>query len=449
MENNLILLTQNILNQYSYFAKEDSPFYGIIHDINECFLTQDNNYWLKILESTLLDEHILLKPAIEVYINSDFSESSALTVKKQLLKINSNIPKLENSILTIESNSPLSLFKLAILNKNLIKENFLELESVEELIVDYKNKNLPLSSFVAQFNYHVQAGILGRFDDNKLQIHVNGEKLSKSIFSHEYFHALDFSVLSKIYHNLSVIPEDLFLSHIDLSKQNLNLKEKSLIQQLTSIHQDNIHQYINDSYLSDLKLYFKYYFNYDIKPNQIKFGSFDIIDLMDKLVPSEKIPPTKEIVINGKTEYLSRYSEKDDLIKILEKSLIEIPNQSLYSLFSQIRNLTSEINYDYFSLPSEKLARIYQTQFEPLDSEMCEKGYQASKRVIPLGHERQTLTSRLNYLVEQEFMPYLQENIQNNISTKSKNSFFFNPEKIYLHRHTINNNQLAISNKIK
>jgi hypothetical protein len=434
MKDELFTLTQNILNQCCYFAKEHSAFYDSIKEINDYFLIRNDNYWQKVLDSTLLDENPLLAKAMSFFIKSGFDNEQEKILNNELIKINSQIPQLPLNGLDIQSNSLFSLFKLTILDKRLIDNNKNQLEEIGVLIENYESKYLPLSSFIVKFNFNTYDGILGNFDNEKFQINVNGKYISKSIFSHEYFHALDFLVLNQIYSDLQEPPKDLFLSHIDLSKNQLHQKEQHLINQLQFLHQKPIHTQINESYLSDLKLYFKYYLNYEIKSNQTTFGSFDIIELMDELVPSEKIPSTKEIFNNGKTEYLSRYSEKDDLIKILEKSLIQVPEQSLYSLFSQIRNLTCEIDYDYFSLPSEKLARIYQTQFEVLDNELCEKGYKNNKKVIPLGKEREVLTEKINLLVEQNFMPYLQSNIQNKIAAKTKNNFFFDHNKIFIHR---------------
>ena len=434
MDQNLINTAQNILNQYSYFTQEQSSNYQAISDINEAFLKQDNSYWQKFLDFNSFEHQPSLKEAVRQYVNSDFDPLIAQELNDELTNINKALPQLEKNLLSVNTTSPLAQFKLTMLDKRLFSDNTQEIHDIEELVSTYQEKKLPLNSFVAKFNFHRKKGALGQFNTDTLHIHVNGEKLSKAIFAHEYFHALDFSLLNELSQQLSIVPRDLFFSHLDDKQNNLHNKERNILDKINHLVHTPIHTTVNPVYLNDLKLHFKYYFDYDIKPNQTQFGAFEMIEMMDTLIPSKNIPASKDVLINGEVKHFSRFSEKDDLMKILEKSLTEVPKQSLYSLFSQVRNLVREHDMDYFSLSCEKLARIYQTQFVPQDTTLTQEGYQTHRKVIPLGAEREKLVSELNSIVENDFKPYLTGEITNKLSTMPKSAFSFDRDKIKLHR---------------
>lgn len=370
MEDFILNVIKNYYAKFIYFADKSS---FIREEVNQLFkITNIEQLDNLIDKSNLLqiDEKDILQNILSTKDYSQENKTSLLNYFQVEEKIINHIELLDNIL-------PFNYINTLVIDKELLKksDNFYdlrqEIKEIESFLYNYhKNKALENLSIILIKN-HQNVGQYHKFKDI---ITLKTNSLNPSVLYHEFFHLLD-NHLAKIYDM-----QNLF------SNENTHKKELTQFNSLISKLDNFIDGNNKENFLEYYEKYLGKNYEKEIKTiddlvykiKNIKYLDNDIIIHKQKINNVALL--AKELFSH--IEYIHNEKEK--------------PKRNLYAIFSEIIDLDLPSGSSYISRTSEKLARIYQSNFK-IDKDS----------LFPLGQEKDFFLKNLLHVINQEIKPLL------------------------------------------
>jgi len=394
-EKKLLLIINTILDKNLFYANRDSLVHKSIAEFNDlcenfssenllAFLNKQDNK-----ESILDEDKVKLLKQMYAFKGNNYDVETFMDLglrEKELLTDLRKIKAEDNTL-------PFSLFPSVIIDKKFfnnidIADHFQVrkiLQPLSKFIYEIKNKDIFISDLNIKFIYQERNQGSGHY--SKKVIVVKCEKINSSTLQHEYFHAIDAELATK----LNVKSSESLRKNILFSENSIESdKLKRFNSFIASMDENNSNlQETKDN----LSLYFRKHFSPQF--NDLKLSEIKELSLIEEL----------ELVAG--TTYVD-YTKRDSLVKELQQYINytlgneDKPKRTLFSIFCDVKDLSS--SRPYYATNCEKLARIYQAQYHK----------EENKKMFPLGSELK-LTITLNNIVDTE--------ISHVIKLKNENDF--------------------------
>lgn len=362
----------NTFNKYDYFTNDNQ----IELSIKKLNAIKNHNQLLNCLEDLHSKNLVYQFLHKKSYLIKNFKISTEFDdIFKELINYLEKNPNelLTNSVNISIKNTPFNITKLIVieksLNKDLINESINLVENV------FKKTSLNKTEYPIMFNeikkIHEAPDYFGRFSKNESLIEISkiDNKFKLTSLTHEYFHALDYTILNKIndkYKNMEIESKE-FTSFI--------FETREYDQELLDALNIPLEKIKNDE---DFKSFLNFCDNFDQIPESKKLSQEDTkeyikqylnIDINDCKDETEFTQQVLEIYSNEKNKLsekvLKIIPENTEKIKKLSKEMYnyyhtDYSNQSMYSLMSDMISKLSSEKDDYKCGLNEKCARVFE-----------------------------------------------------------------------------------------
>lgn len=377
---NIVLAINSILNKKIFYSNRDSLVQKSLNQFHELF---DNSTTTKLLD--FLEE----QKESELLLNLDLIEKLSESINFKNKKINILINLKEEEMLTeykeikpLEHVLPFKLVSSLMIDKQFFKEvnidNHFEVRNkllpITQFIQEMNNSGLLINNVNFEFNYTDNNENSGFCNKNKIYVQCN--KLDSSSLRHEYFHAMDINVAKKLKVEISINK----ITFSEFNQPNVKLKEfNSFIDNLDKNNSTE------EETKENVEIYFKRYLP-GLNKNLSEIKEKDIDKEINKIVGN--------IYTDGKGK--NKFGNRDELIKEIKEHIdygLKIggqPKRTMFSIISEIKDLPT--SYNYYSTISEKLARVYQSQYHTNED----------NKIFPQGTEKR-LVNELNEIIKKEF----------------------------------------------
>lgn len=399
-EKHILLIINSILNTKIFYSKKDSIIQNALNDFDDLYNNFSINKYNQFIQNELENNLLLSKKIMTTIIkykkfNNKFKPSVLLNeiIDENILNANEILTSYKK-IIPLDNVLPFNYISSLVIDKKFLQhiditnhyEVRQEIKPIIQFLQSIKNNNILLPNLNIEFDYNNHNSTSGYWNGKK--IYISTDKLNSSALHHEYFHALETEITSKL--NVNALDISIFPNRHDFT----SIKA---FNHFIDTFDDNLSS--KDESKTNLKLY--------LDSNFPKLNKIPLNDITKNII-FKYIDDNISIFTDrdGNNKYEKRDELIDELLSHINYALDKdttIPKRTLYAIFSEFKDLSTD--FPYFSKNNEKLARIYQAKFDNNDNIK-------QFRHFPLGSENH-LIDKLHTVVLTELSLFLIK--QNNI----------------------------------
>ncbi len=396
--NQILLILNTIIDSKLFYSNNNSELFNIIDDFNQLIKEQSST---KIYDFINDDRAklIIQEPVLSSIRNTLKPENKEIDIDELLYDLDLLKDELLLNFKIIEpisNNLPFDSFESISIDKNFLGnislDDYSEIRKVikplELLILDIKEKGILIPNINIVFDYDSRPidmiNYIGYFQQS--QLFVKSNEFKSSTFYHEYFHVMD----CELSHILNLADKNETIAFSDM--EDYKGKDLELFRNFIVNCDTNDSNKLETG--ANLSLYFNKHFSN-------KFNSLQLNEIKEDDLINELETLRGKVYTNGKG--INKFSERDLIAKNLFHHINyalgkeQMPKNTIFSLFLQAADLNIEDSYH--AKNSEKLARIYQAQF---DNKSVGQRTQY-KKIYPEGTEYDKLVPKLNEIIAKEF----------------------------------------------